>query len=282
MTGSNTSTAAASSSEIPPFTKRQQLEQKLSFITAHYSSDVHLITQKILTDLNQQRKAGTPLPSCLTIWLLKAEGPYPNLLCQLFHITCMCMVTKQSGFLLPPFWKGSFIYLTCMNHKGKPFHHKMLKTWDFIPVTAAFFYQVLSAAPFSANCSLTILLQTPPPLPALHKAWHAAQGQLWEACWWPATFRQNTVGLSSFTKVFVRPRNVRSIIKATGTPGKQQLHGIIRGCKHNHRDSSTYQQSSNPQQGQQCKLCSILCGTEGCSEAPRCLDTSETLPVCMA
>lgn len=148
MTGSNTSTAAASSSEIPPFTKRQQLEQKLSFITAHYSSDVHLITQKILTDLNQQRKAGTPLPSCLTIWLLKAEGPYPNLLCQLFHITCMCMVTKQSGFLLPPFWKGSFIYLTCMNHKGKSFHHKVLKTWDFIPVTAAFFLPSALSSPF--------------------------------------------------------------------------------------------------------------------------------------
>lgn len=69
--------------------------------------------------------------SSITPHHLKAEGPYPNLLCQLFHIKCMCTLTKQTGFLLPPFWKGSFTHLTCMNHKGNSFQHKVLKTWDF-------------------------------------------------------------------------------------------------------------------------------------------------------
>lgn len=247
MTGFNTSAAAASRSEIPPFTKCQQLEQKLSFIKAHYSSDVHLITQKTLTDLNRQRKAGT-LPSRLTIRLLKAEGPYPNLLCQLFHIKCMCTLTKQTGFLLPPFWKGSFTHLTCMNHKGNSFQHKVLKTWDFTLWPQHFLPSALSS-PFlgkllSEDITPNIFSSSSTARSLAHSS-GSAVGSLLVASY----FRQNTVGLSSFTKVFVQPRNARSIIKATGTPGKQQPHGIIRGCKHNHRDSSTYQQSSNPQQG---------------------------------
>lgn len=244
MTGFNTS-AAASRSKIPPFTKCQQLEQNLSFIKAHYSSDTHLITQKTLTDLNRQRKAGT-LPSRLTIW--KQKGHTQTSCASSFTLNVCVHWPNSLVFSCHPFEREASHIWPAWITRATPFSTKCWKHGT-LHCDRSTFYQVLSAAPFSANCSLKILLQTPSPPPALHEAWHTAQGQLWEACWWPATFRQNTVGLSSFTKVFVQPRNARSIIKATGTPGKQQPHGIIRGCKHNHRDSSTYQQSSNPQQG---------------------------------